>query len=178
MDWIPGREFEIVNVSIDPRETPRLAAEKKAAYLSSYGRPEAGNGWHFLTGTEEQIKKLASQVGFGYRYDKRDQQYAHSAVLFALTPEGKISRYLYGIEYRPKDFRLALLEASSGKIGTVIDRLLLFCYRYDPITRKYSMVITKVLQFSSLVTVLLLGGYLVLFWRRQDSDSGQLKKGA
>lgn len=167
VDWVPGKQFELVSVSIDPTEGSELAAKKKAAYLESYGKPEAAVGWHFLTGAEAQIKKLAQEVGFGYEYDEKEGQYAHAAVLVVLTPDGKISRYLYGIEYLPKDFRLALLEASSGRIGTVIDRILLFCYRYDPVTRKYSVVLTRVMQTGGASTVVVFGAYLALFWRRQ-----------
>ncbi len=167
LDWTVGEKFEIVSVSIDPKETPDLAQRKKEAYLRAYGRAEGVSSWHFLTGSEEQIKKLASAVGFGYRYVPEEKHYAHSAVIPVLTPEGKISRYLYGIEFRESDLRLALLEASNGKIGTVVDRLLLFCYRYDPKTRKYSVYLTNLMQAGSGLTVLLFGSYLMLFWRRQ-----------
>lgn len=167
LDWTPGDKFDIVTVSINPKESTALANQKKASYLKAYGRPEAAAGWHFLTGDEDQIKKLALQVGFGFRYDAEDKQYAHSAALFALTPEGKISRYLYGIQFEVKDLRLALLEASNGKIGTVVERLMLFCYRYDPKTRKYSVYLTKLMQAGCGATVLIFGGYLGLFWRRQ-----------
>jgi protein SCO1/2 len=167
LDWTPGQNFEIVTLSINPNEKPVLAEKKKAAYLESYGRKDAGAGWHFLTGDEAQIRKLAGQVGFGYRYEPKDAQYAHSAAIFALTPAGKISRYLYGIEFKNTDLRLSLLEASNGKIGTIIDRVLLFCYRYDPQTRKYSIYLTKVMQAGGGFTLLIFGGYLALFWRRQ-----------
>jgi len=175
LDWTPGQQFEIVTVSINPNETPELASKKKASYLQAYGRPEAASGWHFLTtqsadkdSGESHVRKLASQVGFGYRYDQIERQYAHSAALFVLTPEGRISRYLYGIEFRKQDLRLALLEASSGKIGTVIDRFLLFCYRYNPTTRKYSVVLTKLMQAGAAGTVLILGSYVAVFWIRQS----------
>lgn len=167
MDWVPGKQFEVVSVSIDPKEKASLATRKKSAYISAYGKPEGAAGWHFLTGEVDSIRKLAAQIGFGYRYDERDRQFAHSAAIFALTPAGKISRYLYGIEYKPTDLKLSLLEASNGKIGTVIDRLLLFCYRYDPLTRKYSVYLTKVMQAGSAGTVVLFGAYLAVFWRRQ-----------
>jgi protein SCO1/2 len=167
LDWTPGEKFEIVSVSIEPQETPELAAQKKASYMESYGRPKGASGWHFLTGEDSQIRKLASQVGFGYRYDKREKQYAHGSVIFALTPEGIISRYLYGIEFFSKDLKLALLEASHGKVGTVVERFLLFCYRYDPQTRRYSVYLTRLMQVSGAITVVLLGGYLGFFWRRQ-----------
>ena len=160
-------KFEIVSVSINPRETPALATRKKESYLKAYGRPQAASGWHFLTGDEAQIQKLAAEVGFGYRYDSQEKQYAHSAALFVLTPEGKISRYLYGIEFPVKDFRLALLEATRGKIGTVVDRILLFCYRYDPYTRSYSVYLAKLMQAGCGATILIFGSYLFVFWRRQ-----------
>ena len=167
LSWTPGNEFEIVTVSIDPHEKSLLAAKKKANYLRSYGRPGAAPGWHFLTGEEKQIKKLASEVGFGYRYNEEERQYAHSAAQFVLTPEGKISRYLYGIENSEKDLRLALLEASNGQIGTIVDRFMLFCYRYDPQSRKYSVYITKLMQTGCAGTVVIFGSYLAVFWRRQ-----------
>jgi protein SCO1/2 len=174
--WTPGKEFELVNVSIDPREKPELAAAKKAAYLAEYGRPEAASGWHFLTGTEEQVRKLAAQVGFGYRFVKEENQFAHAAAAYVLTPDGKISRYLYGITYPIQDLRLSLVEASSGKVGTVVDRLLLFCYRYDPHTRRYSLYLERVMQAGCGGTVIAFGGYLSLFWRRERRF--KLSKGA
>ncbi|MFZ9594924.1 MAG: SCO family protein [Bdellovibrionia bacterium] len=167
LDWTPGVNFEIVTVSIDPKEAPSLAEKKKAAYMKEYGRTEAAPGWHFLTGEEPNIKKLAEQVGFGYKYDTREKQYAHSAGIFALTPTGKISRILYGIEFKSTELKLALLEASNGQVGTVIDRFLLFCYRYDPNSRKYSLYLTQVMQAACAVTVIIFGAYLTLFWRRQ-----------
>jgi protein SCO1/2 len=166
-DWTPGQKFEIVSVSINPAEKSELARLKKEAYMKAYGRPEAAEGWHFLTGEESQIQKLSAEVGFGYKYDEKEKQYAHGAAMYALTPTGKISRYLYGVEYPNKDLRLALLEASNGKIGTVVDRFLLFCYRYDPLTRKYSVYLTKLMQTGCGATVLIFGSYLLVFWRRQ-----------
>jgi len=167
IEWSPSRQFEIITVSINPRETPELASNKKRSYLTSYDRAGAENGWHFLTGADDQIHKLADEVGFRYKYDPTEKQYAHSAALFVLTPEGKISRYLYGIEFTPKDMRLALLEATSGKIGNVVDRILLFCYRYDAKTKKYSVYLGKVMQAGGAGTILIFGGYLAVFWRSQ-----------
>ena len=166
-NWTPGQEFDVISVSINPKEGPALAVAKKEAYLKSYGRPEAAEGWHFLTSSTDQAKRLADQLGFKYRYVEKEKQYAHSAALFVLTPEGKISRYLYGISFSEKDLRLSLLEASSGKIGTIIDRIILFCYRYNPATRKYSIYLTQLMQFAGLGTVLLFGGYMATFWYRQ-----------
>jgi protein SCO1 len=167
MDWVPGKQFEIVTVSIDPHETPALALQKKTAYLEEYGKPEAASGWHFLTGSDASIHTLAQQVGFGFKYLPSDQQFAHAAAIYTLTPEGKISRYLYGIEFKPQDLKLSLLEASNGKIGNVVDRFLLFCYRFDTKTRKYSLYLTKLMQAGGAGTVLVFGGYMAVFWRRQ-----------
>lgn len=167
LNEFPGQKFEIISVSIKPNETPQLASRKKEAYLKDYGREGAESGWHFLVGEESQIKKLAHQVGFGYRYNSQEKQYDHSAAIFILTPLGKISRYFYGIQYPPKDLRLALLEASSEKTRTVIDRILLYCYRYDPVTKKYSIYLTRLMQIGSAGMVLIFGGYMILFWSRQ-----------
>ena len=166
-EWVPGEKFEVVSVSINPKETPELATTKKNNYLKEYGKPGAEKGWHFLTGEEGQIRSLADQVGFRYKYVEEEQQYAHGAAIFVLTPDGRLSRTLYGIQYAPKDFKLALLEASEGKIGSVVERFLLFCYSYDPVTRKYSVTLTRVMQAGGLGSTLLFGGYLAFFWYRQ-----------
>ncbi|MBL7716643.1 MAG: SCO family protein [Bdellovibrionales bacterium] len=166
--WVPGKEFEVVTISIHTGETAELAASKKANYISELGKPEAASGWHFLVSPDDQVRKLADQLGFGYRKDPKTQEFAHSAALFILTPEAKISRYLYGVEYNPNQMRLALLEAAGGKIGTVIDRILMFCYRYDPNTRKYSVVLTRVMQVATLLTTVLVFLYLFWFWRKQQ----------
>ncbi|MFL5814383.1 MAG: SCO family protein [Bdellovibrionia bacterium] len=165
MEWEPGKQFDIVAVSINPNEKPELAAAKKEAYLKMYGKPETAAGWHFLTGEEPQIRQLASEVGFLYKKD--GEQYAHAAALYALTPEGKISRYLYGIEFKPTDLKMALLEASNGKIGSVVDRILLFCYHYDPVTRKYSIYLTRVMTGGMAGSALFFGAYLAVFWNRE-----------
>ncbi len=171
-DWTPGNQFELVAVSINPEETPELASKKKQAYLDSYGRPEAASGWHFLTGKESQIKQLAFELGFGYTYDEREKQYAHSAALFVLTPEGQLSRILYGIEFKPRDLKLALVEAADGKVGTVVDRFLLFCYRYDPNLRSYSVYLFNVMRVAGAVTALAIVALLGFLWRRQRGPGG------
>ncbi len=173
MDWHAGKEFEVVAVSIDAREKPELATKKKAAYLRDLGRSGEENGWHFLVGEQEPIAKLADQIGFGYRYNPADGQFAHGAALFVLTPDGKISRILYGIQYRPQDMKLALVEASNGGVGTIMDRFLLFCYSYNPMTRKYSVALSRVMQMGSAGTVVVFGAYLALFWRRQRLAPGR-----
>ncbi|MBS1961583.1 MAG: SCO family protein [Bdellovibrionales bacterium] len=165
--WTPGKEFALVNVSIDPREKPELAATKKKNLVEALGKPEAAAGWHFLTGEENQIKALAGELGFGYRWDEKEKQFAHGAGIFVLTPDGKISRVLYGIQYRASDLRLSLLEASNGKIGTIIDRILLFCFSYNTHLRQYSLTVTRVLQVAFVAVVLVLGGFIAISRRRE-----------
>ena len=167
MEWTPGNQFELVTISIDPSEKSDLASKKKDSYLKMYGRAETREGWHFLTGTAEASRKIADEVGFRYKYDEVEKQYAHGAAIYAITPEGRISRYLYGIEFKPNDLKLAMLEASNGKIGTVIDRFILFCFQYDPLRRGYSLVLSRVMKMGGALTVLILGSYLGLFWLRQ-----------
>lgn len=170
--WSVGKEFNVVTVSINPKDTPAMARAKKENYLKDYAKAghdleAARAGWSFLTAEEEQVRKLASQLGFEYKYDEIQKQYAHSAVTFVLTPSGLISRYLYGITYEPKNLKLALLEASRGKIGSVFDRLLMFCYHYEPLARGYSLQAMKVMQLGAMLSMVLMGGYLMVFWTRQ-----------
>ncbi|MGA8222228.1 MAG: SCO family protein [Candidatus Acidiferrales bacterium] len=162
-----GKDFEVVTVSIDPSETPKLASAKRDLYAGIYGRPGAAAGWHFLTGDESQIKRLANAVGFRYAYDADSKQFAHASAIMILTPEGKISRYFYGIKYPSRDMRLGLVEASEGKIGSPVDQVLLFCYHYDPITGKYGLVISRVIKAGGLLTVLAIG-FLVFALRRHE----------
>jgi protein SCO1/2 len=173
-DWTVGDRFEVVTISINPKEGPDLAAAKKDSIMKAYGRPQGAAGWHFLTGDEASIKRLASQVGFGYRYDEKQKQYAHSEAAIVLTPEGQVSRYLYGITFEPKDLKLSLLEASNGKIGSVIDRVFLFCYHYDPSSRGYSLAVMRIMQAGSTGSIFLVAGYLIVFWRRQRRPSREV----
>lgn len=176
--WQPGQQYDILTVSFNPAEKPELAAAKKESYLKVYGRPEVASGWHFLTGDEANIKRLTSELGFKYKYVEEEKQYAHGAISYVLTPEGKISRVVYGISFPERDLKLALLEASSGKIGTITDRLLLFCFHYDPKTRKYSVYAMRMVQTGAAGTMVVFGGYLAIFWRRQrnrKSDQGENK---
>lgn len=166
LDWNIGNQFDVMAVSIDPKETPELAAKKKASYLKEYGRSASEKGWHFLVGDEKNIKKLSGELGFGYRYVAEEKQYAHPAALFVLTPDGKLARVLGGVEFPPRDLRLALVEASQKKIGTVIDKLLLFCYRYDPKQNKYALFATNLMKVGGAATILVLG-YLVLGLKRK-----------
>jgi protein SCO1/2 len=162
-----GSDYEVVTVSFNPKETWQLAQAKKANYMEKYQRPGAKEGWHFLTGDEASIKSLADTVGFHYKYDPINNQFAHASGIMVLTPEGKIARYFYGIEYKPRDFRLGLVEASANKIGSPADQVLLFCYHYDPTTGKYGMVITQVTRVLGTATVLLLGGFVFIMIRRE-----------
>jgi protein SCO1/2 len=161
-----GEQFDVVTVSIDPRETPALASAVKARYVRDYGRPGAAAGWHFLTGEEPSVRGVAQAAGFDYAYDASRGEYAHAAGLMILTPRGKISRYMYGIEFSPRDLRLALVEAATDTIGSPVDRLLLFCYRYDPTTGRYTLMVTRALQLASVATVLCLAGFVVVMVRR------------
>ena len=162
-----GEQFVVVTVSFDPRDTPAHATAKKVQALRGYTRPEAAEGWHFLTGEEASIRQLTRAVGFRYAYDGDDGQFAHAAGLVVLTPQGKIARYLYGIEFAPKDVRLALVEASAGQIGSPVDQFLLFCYQYDPTTGQYGLVIMNILRLAGLMTVAALGGFMAVMFRRE-----------
>jgi protein SCO1 len=167
-----GSDYQVVTVSFNPKESWQLATAKKANYLEKYQRPGAKEGWHFLTGDEASIKSLTDTVGFHYNYDPISKQFAHASGIMVLTPEGKIARYFFGIEYKPRDFRLGLVEASANKIGTPADRVLLFCYHYDPTTGKYGMAITQVTRALGTATVLLLGGFVFIMLRRERQSHG------
>ena len=164
--FAPGEDFEIVTVSFDPREKPDLAARKKANYVELLGRPGAAAGWHFLTGDEPAIAALTGAVGFRYRYDAASNQYAHAAGIMVLTPQGQISRYLFGIEYAPKDIRLALVEASAGKIGSFVDQVLLFCFHYDPETGRYGAATLNGIRVGGVLTLAALALFMIGSWRR------------
>ncbi len=161
-----GREFDVVTVSIDPRDGPREAAEAKARYIQRYRRPEAEKGWHFLTGKKDQIDALAQAVGFRYAWDPEVQQYAHASGIMLLTPQGRVAQYYYGIEYAPRDIQLGLVEATKGKIGSIVDQVLLYCFHYDPRQGHYGAVIFNILRLSALATVLLVGGFMLFMFRR------------
>jgi protein SCO1 len=162
-----GNEFNAISVSIDPSDKPVLAAVKQQMYVGMYGRPNGAQGWHFLTGDQEQIKKLADAVGFRYAYDPDSKQFAHASAIMVLTPDGKLSKYFYGIQYSPRDLRLGLVEASARKIGTPVDSILLFCYHYDPHTGKYGLLISRLIQIGGLLTVLGIGATMLILFRRE-----------
>lgn len=160
-----GKQFNVVTVSIDPTDSHVLASVKQEMYTGMYGRPGVAQGWHFLTGDEAQIKQLAESVGFRYAYDPDSKQFAHASAIMILTPEGKISRYFYGIQYPSRELRLGLVEASEGKIGSPVDQVLLFCYHYDPSTGKYGLLISHIVQAGGALTVLILGVVILILFR-------------
>jgi protein SCO1/2 len=162
-----GREFDVVAVSINPKEGPGLASQKKAAYLERYGRPQTAAGWHFLTGREEHIRRLADAVGFRYEYDAAIGQYAHGAGVELLTPKGVIARYFYGIEFAPRDIRFGVIEASEERIGSAVDDVLLLCYHYDPATGKYGATAIGMVRIGAVATVLAFLAFLVVSLRRE-----------
>lgn len=170
VDEVPGRDFNIVVVSIDPSEGTDLAAAKKRSYIKRYGKPQTADGWHFLTGTQPSIDALTNAVGFKYTKipgpDGKLTQYAHASAIQLVTPEGKLAQYYMGVEYSPKDLRLGLVEASHGRIGSPVDNILTYCYHYDPGTNKHSLIVSRVVQLGGLVTVISLGGFLFVMFRR------------
>ena len=166
LDETVGREFDVVAISFDARETPALANGKKKSHLDRYKRPESANGWHFLTGDEPAIKAVTSAAGFNYVWDEKTQQFAHPSGIIVATPEGKLSRYFFGIEYASRDVKFALVESSAGRIGNAIDQLLLYCYHYDPATGSYGFVAMGAVRVGGALTVLALVGFVVMSIRR------------
>lgn len=167
LSFSAGTDFDVVLVSIDPRETPAQAAAKKAEYAKRYKRPGTEAGWHFLTGDEPEIKRLTKAAGFRYTWDEQTQQYAHPTGIIVTTPEGRNARYLFGIEYGPRDLKFALVEASQGRVGSVVDNLLLYCFHYDPMTGRYGIYIMRTLRIAGVATVLLIGTFIVVMVRRE-----------
>jgi protein SCO1/2 len=166
-----GKEFTVLTVSVNPRETSAIAASRKALYVQRYGRPGADQGWHFLTGKLEAIQALTRAVGFRYVYDKKKDEYAHASGVIIFTPEGKAARYLYGIEFSPRDVRLALIEAGNNTIGNPVDQVLLYCYHYDPLTGKYGVLIMNVLRLAGSTTVVALGAFMLVMFRRDRKSA-------
>ncbi len=163
----PGRDFDIVTVSFNQAEKPPLAAEKKATYLARYQRAGAAGAWHFLTGDEAAIKSLTGAVGFHFVYDTRLNQFAHPTGIMVVTPDGRLSKYLYGIDYAARDLRLALVQASNRQIGTPVDRLLLYCYHYDPAAGKYGLAVLGLVRLGGVLTLAVLGIFVAFSWRRE-----------
>lgn len=178
LKFTPGKEYEVVSVSFNPDETPADASKAKQVYLARVNEhldhKNDGDGWHFLTGQPQEIKKLANAVGFHYRRDASTGQYIHATAIMLVTPAGKLAQYYYGVEYSPKDIRLGLIEASRGNIGTVVDEVLLYCYHYDPKTGRYGAVVTNIMRLAGAATMLILGGFLIVMFRREShgSDKG------
>lgn len=177
--FTPGNEYEVVTVSINPDETPAVAAEKKKVFVDRMNerleKKSDGSGWHFLTGQHTEIRQLADAVGFHYKRDAQTGQFIHSAAIMIVTPQGKLAQYYYGVEYSPKDLRLGLIEASRNKIGNLVDQIQLYCFHYDPKSGRYGATITSLLRLGGAATVLLLGGLLIVMYRREPHDS---RKGA
>ncbi|MCP3977910.1 MAG: SCO family protein [bacterium] len=167
VDLEPGEDFHIVSVSIDPTESPTLARSKKQSYVRTYGKEGAAEGWRFLTGEREAIAELADSVGFRYRYLEDEDEYAHGAVTFVVTPEGRTSRYLFGVKHDPRTMRLSLVEAAEGKIGSPLDKILLYCYRYDSEEGRYAPVAMRIMRAGGAATALVVGVFLVGYWRRE-----------
>jgi protein SCO1/2 len=161
-----GKEFDVITVSFDPRDTPEIAAKKKAGYVQRYRREGAAAGWHFLTGSEESIRSLTKACGFRYKWDEKSNQFVHASGIMVLTPDGHLSRYFYGVEYPPKDLRLGLVEAANGKIGNVADQVLLYCFHYDPATGKYGAAVIAILRLAAGMTLVGLAALLLLMRRR------------
>jgi protein SCO1/2 len=176
-----GQEFDVLTVSFDPRDTPANAAAKKAETLKRYARANAGEGWHFLTGSQQSIDALTKVAGFQYEYDAKTAQFAHATAILLLTPEGKIAQYYYGVEFAPKDLRLGIVQASQNKIGTVVDEVLLYCYHYNPDTGKYGAIISRILQVAGGATILILGTFLIVMFRfgpGRNQQTGRLHTGS
>ena len=167
-----GKEFDVVTVSFDPRETPVLAAAKKQAYLDRYQRPEAAQGWHFLTGSQASIDALTRAAGFSYAWDEQSQQFAHASGIIVATPEGRLSRYFFGIDYSPRDVKFALIEASSNRIGSLADQLLLYCYHYDPAAGNYGFAAMRAVRIGGAVTLVALFGFMFVSIRRDQRAAG------
>ncbi len=171
MKWTPGDEFEVVTVSFNPRETPEVASDAKEMYLGMLGRPRAAAGWHFLTGSDASIDALTDAVGFRYRWVEEQAEFAHPSTLIFLSGDGKISRYLHGIEYKPSDVRTALVEASEGKVGSAVDQIILYCFQYDPNANSYVPHAVNLMKLGGVLTILLLGSMLFMYWRRESRRS-------
>ncbi|HUP64375.1 MAG TPA: SCO family protein [Thermoanaerobaculia bacterium] len=170
-----GEEYEVVTFSFDPRDTPEIAAGKKSIYTRRYGRPGSADGWHFLTGSETSVRELTEALGFRFTWDPKTGEFAHAAMVVIATPEGRISRYHWGINYDPRDVRLGLVEASQNTIGGATEQLLLLCYEYDPSTGKYSAVAMNIVRLGGAATVLALGGFIIVLTRR-DRVKAQIKR--
>jgi protein SCO1/2 len=168
----PGKDYDVVAISFDAREGPADASAKKAVYMKEIGQPQAPRAWHFLTGDVDNIKRVTDAVGFRYVWDAHTAQFAHASAVYILTPQGKISKYFYGVDYSARDLRFGLIEASSNKIGTPVDQILLFCYHFDPHSAKYTPVALGILRLAGAATLFMLGGFVVIMLRRESRQKG------
>jgi len=173
MSFDAGREFDVVAISFDAREFDKadLAKNKKAAYMERYGRPGTEKGWHFLTGTQDAIDKVTSAAGFSYKWDEKTDQFAHAAAVMVTTPDGKLSKYFYGIDYSPKDVKFGIMESAQNRVGNAAEQLLLYCYHYDPSTGKYGLAILRVMRLGGVLTLIGLGAMGFVFWRRNKKKA-------
>ncbi|HXM93822.1 MAG TPA: SCO family protein [Candidatus Dormibacteraeota bacterium] len=178
LSFNPGHDYEVVFVSFDSRETPVMAAQKKQSALSHFGRPETASGWHFLTGSQESIEAATTAANFRFSFDAKTNLFAHASGILLLTPDGRISRYFYGVEYPGRDIRLGLVDASAGKIGTPIDHVLLFCFKYDPTAATYSASILKIIRLAGILTVLSMVAGILIFRRRDTALARNKFEGA
>jgi protein SCO1/2 len=167
LPFTAGNEFDVVLVSFDPRDTPEAANAKKRAHLNHWAVRDTSDGWHFLTGEEAEVRRVASTAGFTYQWDEQTQQFAHVSGLLVATPDGTLSRYFYGVEFSPRDLRLALVDSGKGKVGSVIDELLLYCYQYDPSHGRYGAVFMNIMRLGGVLTVCFIGGFILLMRRRE-----------
>ena len=176
LSFNPGRDYEVVFVSFDSRETPQMAAEKKKKALARFRRPETDSGWHFLTGSQESIDAATKAANFRFSFDAKSSLFAHASGVMVLTSDGRISRYFYGVEYPGRDMRLGLVDASSGRIGTPIDHVLLYCYHYDPSSARYSASILKIIRLGGVLTILCIIGAILIFRRRETVAAANLRR--
>ena len=169
LSFNPGRDYDVVFVSFDDRDTPEMAASKKRSAMEHFRRPETASGWHFLTGSKESIAAVTNAANFHFNFDTKNNLFAHASGIMLLTPDGRISRYFYGVDYPPKDLRMGLVEASQGKIGNAVDQVLLYCYHYDPATGKYGAIVNNILKLGAGATILVLGGLLLILFRLEKA---------
>ena len=173
LPFTPGREFDVVLISFDPRDTPASATEKKRAHLQYWSSESTAGAWHFLTGDEASIHRATSAAGFNYKWDEATGQFAHVSGVLVVTPDGRLSRYFYGVEYSPKDLRMALVESGEGKIGSAIDELLLYCFHYDPESARYGVIVMNLIRLGGVVTLALMIGFMLIMRRRETHTAAE-----
>lgn len=175
--YVPGEDFEVVLISFDPRDTPEAANAKKRAHLLHWSRQDTAGGWHFLTGDEATIRQVTAAAGFNYTWDEPTKQFAHVSGVLAVTPDGRLSRYFYGVEYSPKELRMALVESGAGKVGSLVDELLLYCFQYDPESGRYGVIVMNLIRLGGILTVALMVGFVLLMRRRESRPAAPTAHG-